>query len=161
MFHSKFGTGRCIAVVPRKKIDYRLAYNGRRYFVPYIKATVRYSSTTVHSTVQYIAPILYSTVPYCNPYPYRRISGDRKLSNRLTSASAPNTNKTYGGNPLLRYVLHAIHSRQCGSLHQRRKHGAPRCLRAQRSTVDHRGARPLAPHARPPWHSESVWKHKI
>ena len=94
-------------------------------------------------------------------HPYRRICGDRKLSNRLTSASAPNTNKTYGGNPLLRYVLHAIHSRQCGSLHQRRKHGAPRCLRAQRSTVDHRGARPLAPHARPPWHSESVWKHKI
>ena len=92
---------------------------------------------------------------------YRRICGDRKLSNRLTSASAPNTNKTYGGNLLLRYVLHAIHSRQCGSLHQRRKHGAPRCLRAQRSTVDHRGARPLAPHARPPWHSESVWKHKI
>ena len=83
------------------------------------------------------------------------------MSNRLTSASAPNTNKTYGGNLLLRYVLHAIHSRQCGSLHQRRKHGAPRCLRAQRSTVDHRGARPLAPHARPPWHSESVWKHKI
>ena len=32
--HSKFGTGRRIAVVPRKKIDYRLAYNGRRYFVP-------------------------------------------------------------------------------------------------------------------------------
>ena len=32
--HSKIGTGRCIAVVPRKKIDYRLAYNGRRYFVP-------------------------------------------------------------------------------------------------------------------------------
>jgi hypothetical protein len=30
----KIGTGRCIAVVPRKKIDYRLAYNGRRYFVP-------------------------------------------------------------------------------------------------------------------------------
>ena len=90
-----------------------------------------------------------------------RMCGDRKLSNRLTSASAPNTNKTYGENPLLRYVLHAIHSRQCGSLHQRRKHGAPRCLRAQRSTVDHRGARPLAPHARPPWHSESVWKHKI
>ena len=29
---------------------------------------------------------------------YRRICGDRKLSNRLTSASAPNTNKTYGGN---------------------------------------------------------------
>ena len=94
-------------------------------------------------------------------YNYRRISGDRKLSNRLTSASAPNTNKTYGGNLLLRYVLHAIRSRQCGSLHQRRKHGAPRCLRAQRSTVDHRGARPLAPHARPPWQSESVWKHKF
>ena len=112
--------------------------------------------------------ILYSTLRYelwklerVRALLYRRICGDRKLSNRLTSASAPNTNKTYGGNLLLRYVLHAIHSRQCGSLHQRRKHGAPRCLRAQRSTVDHRGARPLAPHARPPWHSESVWKHKI
>jgi hypothetical protein len=28
---------------------------------------------------------------------YRRIFGDRKLSNRLTSGSAANTNKTYGG----------------------------------------------------------------
>ena len=58
--------------------------------------------------------------------------------------------KRMGGKILLRYVLHAIHSRQCGWLHQRRKHGAPRRLRAQRSTVDHRGARPFTHHARPP-----------
>ena len=38
--------------------------------------------------------------------PYRRICGDRKLSNRLTSASAPNTNKTYGGNLLLDYAMY-------------------------------------------------------
>jgi len=66
-----------------------------------------------------------------------------------------------GGKILLRYVLHAIHSRQCGWLHQRRKHGAPRRLRAQRSTVDHRGARPFTHHARPPWYAKPVGKHKI
>ena len=37
----------------------------------------------------------------CNPKRkhilYRRILGDRKLSNRLTSGYAANTNKTYGG----------------------------------------------------------------
>ncbi len=33
----------------------------------------------------------------CPTTKYRRILGDRKLSNRLTSGYAANTNKTYGG----------------------------------------------------------------
>ena len=37
---------------------------------------------------------------------YRRILGDRKLSNRLTSASAPNTNKTYSMGEIYSYAMY-------------------------------------------------------
>ena len=94
-------------------------------------------------------------------YRYRWIYGNPNLSNRLTSESAQTQRKCMGKIPLtLSTPCHTL-KYTVWLASKRRKHGAPRCLRAHRSTVDHRGARPLAPHARPPWHSESVWKHKI
>ena len=53
--HTKFGTGRCIAVVPRKKIDYRLAYEVQYRVQRVQNSTVLYCTYRgkCHSTIKY------------------------------------------------------------------------------------------------------------